>query len=116
MELCERLTELRKKANLSQEKLAEMLNISRQAVSKWESGASNPDINNIIQLGKLYGVSTDYIILGKTQETESTISSDRPNQTIEKQPNKSYFQVNRFIWLGLSVISILVLYFVTNGF
>ncbi len=51
MELYERLAELRKQANLSQEKLAEMLNISRQAVSKWESGASSPDINNIIQLG-----------------------------------------------------------------
>ncbi|MDE5932530.1 MAG: helix-turn-helix domain-containing protein [Lachnospiraceae bacterium] len=62
MELYERLTELRKENGLSQEKLAELLNISRQAVSKWETGASNPDINNIIQLGKLYGVSTDYIL------------------------------------------------------
>lgn len=52
MELYERLVELRKRENLSQEKLAELLNISRQAISKWESGASSPDINNIIQLGK----------------------------------------------------------------
>lgn len=46
MKLDERLILLRKRAGLSQEKLAEKLDISRQAVSKWESGATNPDINN----------------------------------------------------------------------
>lgn len=111
MELYERLAELRKRENLSQEKLAEMLNISRQAVSKWENGASSPDINNIIQLGKLYNVSTDYILLGESQEVDLPIDSDH---VIEKQVSKSKFQVNGFIWLGLGVLSILALYFITN--
>ena len=48
MELNERLRELRKKAGYSQEELAEELNISRQAVSKWENSTANPDINNLI--------------------------------------------------------------------
>jgi transcriptional regulator with XRE-family HTH domain len=111
MELYERLIELRKRENLSQEKLAEILNISRQAVSKWESGASSPDINNIVQLGKIYNVSTDYILLGKSQEIDSSEHSDH---VIEKQVRKSKFQVSGFIWLGLSVLTILVLYFITN--
>lgn len=113
MELYERLTELRKKSGLSQEKLADMLNISRQAVSKWESGASNPDINNIVQLGKIYGVSTDYILLGKLQEEEPPINLDH---IIESPSDKGKFQVNGFVWLGLIVASILVLYFATNVF
>lgn len=111
MELYERLTELRKRNGLSQEKLAELLNISRQAVSKWETGASNPDINNIIQLGKLYGVSTDYILLGKVQETESTDKSDHP---AEKQPAETKFQMNGFLWLGFGILAVLILYFMTN--
>ena len=61
-QLSERLRQLRKNAGLSQEQLAETLHISRQAVSKWESGVSNPDIQNIVQLGKLYGISTDSIL------------------------------------------------------
>ena len=67
MELNERLRELRKKAGYSQEELAEELNISRQAVSKWENSTANPDINNLIQLSELYRVSTDYL-LGLTDE------------------------------------------------
>lgn len=111
MELYERLAELRKQANLSQEKLAEMLNISRQAVSKWESGTSSPDINNIIQLGKLYDVSTDYILLGKPQEVDSLPKGDN---VTKNEVSKSKFQVNGLIWFGLSVLSILAIYFVTN--
>lgn len=111
MELYERLVELRKRENLSQEKLAELLNISRQAISKWESGASSPDINNIIQLGKIYNVSTDYILLGKSQEVDPPVQSE---YVIENHVKKSKFPVNWFIGIGLSLLSILVLYFITN--
>ena len=65
MEISERLQQLRKKENYSQEQLAEMLGISRQAVSKWESKQGYPDINNIIKLTEIYNVSADYILLGK---------------------------------------------------
>ena len=64
MELYERLRELRKKAGYSQETLAEMLGISRQAVSKWESGQGKPEIDNVIKLTEIYQVSADYILLG----------------------------------------------------
>ena len=113
MELYERLIELRKKAGLSQEKLAEMLDISRQAVSKWENGTTNPDINNIVQLGKVYDVSTDYILLGKTQEAEQSADLEH---AMEESTDRNKFQINGFIWFGLGVLAILVLYFVTNIF
>lgn len=64
MELAQRLQLLRKNANYSQEQLAELLGISRQAVSKWESGQGKPEADNIIKLAELYQVSTDHILLG----------------------------------------------------
>lgn len=64
MDIGERLQELRKKAGYSQEQVAEMLGISRQAISKWESGQGKPEIDNIIKLMKLYQVSADYLLLG----------------------------------------------------
>ena len=56
------LVALRKKHNLSQEQLAEQLGVSRQAVSKWESGQSMPDIEKLLQLGELFGISVDQIL------------------------------------------------------
>jgi len=53
MELKNKIQELRKCKRLSQENLAEELNISRQAVAKWENGETYPDINNLIQLSNL---------------------------------------------------------------
>ena len=60
-----RLVEYRQSAGLSQEKLAEQLNVSRQAVSKWERGESLPDIGNIMALADLYGVTVDELLRGK---------------------------------------------------
>lgn len=57
-----KLYELRKKSGLSQEAFAEKLGVSRQAVSKWECGASLPDTDNLIIISKLYGVSLDELI------------------------------------------------------
>lgn len=62
MILADKVMALRKKNGWSQEELAEKLNISRQSVSKWESGASIPDIDKIIALSGLFGVSTDYLL------------------------------------------------------
>lgn len=64
MDIAERLQELRKKAGYSQEQVAEQLGLSRQAVSKWESGQGKPEIDNVVKLMELYGVSADYILLG----------------------------------------------------
>lgn len=62
MELKTKIQELRKSKRLSQENLAEELNVSRQAVAKWENGETYPDINNLIQLSNLFNISLDRLL------------------------------------------------------
>ena len=65
MIFADKLIDLRKKNGWSQEELAEKLNVSRQAVSKWEGAQSVPDMGRIIQLSELFGVTTDGTELGE---------------------------------------------------
>ena len=62
MFFCEKLKALRKSNNLTQEKLADKLNVSRQAITKWESGDGIPDIENLKQISELFGVTIDELI------------------------------------------------------
>jgi len=62
MRIGEKIQILRKQKNISQEQLAEELNISRQAVSKWETGECLPDMENIVLLSSIFGVTTDYLV------------------------------------------------------
>lgn len=64
MNLSDRIQNLRKLKGLSQEELAEALGVSRQAVSKWESGQSSPDLDKIVQISEYFGVSTDHLLKG----------------------------------------------------
>ena len=72
MNLADRLHDLRKKSGYSQEQLADLLGISRQAISKWESGQGKPDLDNIIKLTELYNISADYIITGQDFQKNDT--------------------------------------------
>lgn len=83
MSLSEKITFLRKKEGWSQEELAHHLQISRQAVSKWESGQSMPDTDKIIQLSQLFHVTTDYLLL------------DQENERIERQENQNLFTLKQ---------------------
>lgn len=76
MSIAERLQELRKRSGYSQEQVAEMLGLSRQAVSKWESGQGKPEIDNIVKLTEIYNVSADYILLG-TEKAAVTVSEKK---------------------------------------
>ncbi len=62
MKLADKILNLRKQRGFSQEELAEKLNVSRQAVSRWEVGAAQPDASNILQLSKLFEVTADYLL------------------------------------------------------
>lgn len=107
MEISERLQQLRKKENYSQEQLAEMLGISRQAVSKWESRQGYPDINNIIKLTEIYGVSADYILLGK--------SVDMQNKPIQESGIISRKALDRIVIIAATAV-ITVLFIVALTF
>ncbi len=75
MILADKIINLRKKNGWSQEELAEKLEVSRQAVSKWESAQSVPDLNRVLQLSELFGVSTDYLL-----------KDELPDETVDNVP------------------------------
>lgn len=62
----ERIRDLRKKNNLTQEELADKLNVSRQAITKWESGLGTPDISNIEAIAKLFNITVDELLSGNS--------------------------------------------------
>lgn len=73
MILADKILTLRKSNGWSQEELAEKMNVSRQSISKWESAAAIPDINRILELAKLFGVTTDYLL---KDDIEAAVYSD----------------------------------------
>lgn len=77
MTLPENLKKIRRQNKYSQEKLAELLGVSRQAVSKWETGATTPDTSNLIKLSKIYGVAIENLI-GEQPEQKSMLNIEDP--------------------------------------
>lgn len=86
--LSEKIYMLRKKSELSQEQLAEKLGVSRQAISKWESGISLPEIDKLLLLSEFFKVSIDYLV--KEQNEIELNQNDKVNKTqdILKQDSK----------------------------
>lgn len=86
MTLGERISELRKQKNYSQEYLAGELDISRQAVYKWEKDLSSPDTTHLIKLSQILGVSVEYLATGKTESViaENTIETKKPRKKKSK--------------------------------
>lgn len=89
MILADKIIEERKKNGWSQEELAEKLGVSRQAVSKWESAGSIPDLQKVILLATLFGVSTDYLL-----RDEITLEQDTPSIYYEAEKNESLRRVS----------------------
>lgn len=75
MNFAEKLSMLRKENGWSQEKLAEHMSITRQSVQKWESGQSVPDVEKLVKLSELFGVSTDYLLKDDLNEQQSNEAS-----------------------------------------
>lgn len=68
MILADKIVSLRKKAGWSQEELAEQLGVTRQSVSKWEGAQSIPDMDKVVQMSRLFGVTTDYLLKDELEE------------------------------------------------
>ena len=79
MILADKISELRKKNGWSQEELAGQLGVSRQSVSKWESAASIPDLDKILKLSELFGVSTDYLLKDSKEPEEEVLAAAAPS-------------------------------------
>lgn len=87
MKLEEKLISLRKKKGLSQMKLAEMMNVSRQAISRWEVGAAVPSTDNLKFLGNLYGVSLEYLLHNDAPKPNQN-ETPMQKRIIEKQESR----------------------------
>ena len=96
MIFADKVIALRKKAGWSQEELAERLNVSRQSVSKWESAQSVPDIDRILQMSRLFGVTTDYLLKDDMEEPEVTgEESASPLRRVTMQQASDYLALRR---------------------
>lgn len=76
MTFSEKLMDLRRKSGLSQEQLADRLGVTRQSVSKWESGTAMPELVKLISLSDIFGVSVDYLVKDYLEEPESAGGGD----------------------------------------
>lgn len=96
MIFADKLIELRKKSGWSQEELAEQVNVTRQSVSKWEGAQSVPDLEKIIQLSKLFGVSTDYLLKDEIEENENSHQSLKTEEKLNVR-HVSMEEANKFL-------------------
>lgn len=100
MNIGQRLLDLRKSKQLSQEEVADKLNVTRQTISKWETEQSMPDFDKIAPLCELYGISADELLTGKKEEQE---------EITEQTPNKGYIKQKRAKGISIGIL----LYFVS---
>ena len=104
MILADKITNLRKKAGWSQEELAEKLGVSRQAVSKWESAQSVPDLNKVLLLAKTFGVTTDYLLRDECEEPEEEAQPEALDDLGEKLLPVSLEEANAFLTLERALV------------
>ncbi|MGL6221809.1 MAG: helix-turn-helix domain-containing protein, partial [Lacrimispora sphenoides] len=84
MILAEKIIALRKKAGWSQEELAYQMGVSRQSVSKWESGTSIPDLERILKLSQAFDVSTDYLLKEEMEADPVSIAMETDRDEVQK--------------------------------
>lgn len=97
MSIGERITELRKAASLSQGDLARALDISRQAVSKWENDQSNPDVMNLIALSEILDTDIEYLATGRRTYGRRPPVVIKTTETVEKIVEKPIIQVQETV-------------------
>ena len=118
MILADKIIEERKKNGWSQEELASKLGVSRQAVSKWESSGSIPDLQRILQMSELFGVTTDYLLKDEIEEERQNeyietktikVSMEGANQYLDMKSRGSRIVANATSLCILSPVPLMVL-------
>lgn len=96
MLLAEKIMTLRKRAGWSQEELAAQLGVSRQSVSKWEGAQSVPDMQKVVQMSRLFGVTTDYLLKEELGEPElAPAEPDAPLRCVTMEQAADYLSLRR---------------------
>lgn len=101
----DKLQYLRKTKGISQEELASHLNLSRQAISKWENNSSIPDVENIVKLSNIFDVPTDYLLKSEVEIAKLDIKDDSSQKKLKVNSIGSIFIVMGFI--GVFIMGIL---------
>ena len=109
------ISELRKEKNYSQEQLAELIPISRQAVSKWEMGKSVPDSLTLVKLSKIFSVSINEILLGEHFENKEEIY-DEVNLKLYDDRNKKNRIIKKLIYLIIVITILFLIYYFFNTY
>ena len=99
MNIGEQILQLRKKMGLSQEELAEKLNVTRQTVSKWETNQSTPDFEKIVPLCDVFGITTDELLRGKSEHTINMDESKIRKKTALKVSISVFLYFLAIIWI-----------------
>lgn len=115
MNLGEKLFELRKEKNLSQEEVADKLNVTRQTVSKWETNQSTPDFDKIIPICELFGISTEELLTGNKKEEKQEEQNPVVEEKKEKVPSKNEVRrksaevVSTSVFIYIAAVAILII-------
>lgn len=108
MILADKIIRLRKKNGWSQEELAEKMKVSRQAVSKWEAAQTTPDLEKILALGNLFGVTTDYLLKDELEDEVFTQDQpDSPLKCVTMEEANEYMAVRRWASRRISLATLL---------
>ena len=109
MEFYEKLRKIRKENGMSQEELASQLSVSRQAVSKWESGQGYPEMDKLLLISELFHVSLDYLLKGNTGEAPTDADTENSFYA-SRESVEGYLLAKRrgSLWIGAGV-AILIL-------
>ncbi|MBQ6169035.1 helix-turn-helix transcriptional regulator [Ruminococcus sp.] len=128
MEFNNKLYELRKQKGFSQEELANRLNVSRQTVSKWEVGDSTPDMEKLIAISDLFGISLDELVLDKApepapapQSAKSELYADIKEKVLTEDNGKKVRKGLKIAGIVLGAVMLVdiisfVIYVILNGF
>ena len=117
MTIADRIQTLRKSKGMSQEELADAAGVSRQAVSKWESEQSTPDLDKVIILSEIFDVTTDYLLKGiePVENHDHKTMADVVDQKILTEKNGKWVLIGLGALLAVDLIS-MTIYFLINGF
>ena len=111
MKFANRLYELRKKAGLSQEELASALEVTRQTISKWETGDSAPDMGKLTAMAGFFGISLDALVLGREQGTAAASSVEKLREALKSARAKTALRwalTGAGIVLAVDAVSLIV--------
>ena len=95
MILADKIVSLRKKAGWSQEDLAEKLGVTRQSVSKWEGAQSVPDMDKVVQMSRLFGVTTDYLLKDEIEEQAAALVEESPLRRVTMGQAADYLALRK---------------------